>query len=196
MTTADTVLPFQFVPDLATLVTVKVTEVTLREMEVDTEQVPVVPVVHVFVPLAPADSCPVTVVPDTGVAVAAVTVVVALAVQDRLALIADPVMVAWVVVGGGGAAARRVERSRLGEPARMEEILAGSTTVLGRATAKQVVPFLRRTGATFVRVFAWGSAAPSVVTRVDGSLQWAGAAVVALRRSGARRSLSGRPSGS
>lgn len=108
LATVDTVLPFQVVPDLATLVTVKVSEVTLRESEVDTEQVPVVPVVHVLLPLAPADSCTVTVAPDTGVLVAAsVTLVVAVAVQDRLLLVADPAMVAWVVCGGG-AAVRRV----------------------------------------------------------------------------------------
>jgi len=106
----DTEVPFQVVPDLATLLTVKVTEVALAVSDVDTEHVPVAPVVHDFVPRAPPDSCTVTVAADTAAPVdVSVTVVVAEAVQDRLSLVADPVMDAWVVVtGGGGVAARRV----------------------------------------------------------------------------------------
>ena len=110
LTTVETLTPFHAVFDFATLVTVKVTEVALGDGDVDTEQLPVVPVVHVLVPLAPADNCTVTVAPDTASPVdASVTFVAALAVQDRLFFVADPVMVAWVVVtAGGGGAARRV----------------------------------------------------------------------------------------
>ncbi len=110
LTTVDTEVPFQVVPDLATLLTVKVTEVALAVSDVDTEHVPVAPVVHDFVPRAPPDSCTVTVAADTAAPVdVSVTVAVAEAVQDRLSLVADPVMDAWVVVtGGGGVAARRV----------------------------------------------------------------------------------------
>lgn len=109
-TTVDTRFPFQVVFDLATLVTVKVADVTLIDSDVDTEQVPVAPVVHVLVPLAPADNCTVTVAPETAVPVdASITLVVAPAVQDRLLLVADPVMVACVVVtAGGGDVASRV----------------------------------------------------------------------------------------
>lgn len=103
-------LPSQAVFDLATLVTVKVTEVTVSDSDVDTEHVPDVPVVHVLAPLAPADICTVTVAPDTGVPVdASVTFVAALAVHDRLAFVADPVMVARVMsTGEGGGTTRRV----------------------------------------------------------------------------------------
>ena len=44
---------------------------------------------------------------------------------------------------------------------------AGSTTVLSKAAAKPIVPLLRPTGATFERTFAWGSAAPTVVTVIE-----------------------------
>ncbi len=43
---------------------------------------------------------------------------------------------------------------------------AGSTTVLTRAAAKELVPLLRPTGASFERTFAWG-ATPSLVTVVE-----------------------------
>ena len=110
MTTVETLAPSQTVFVRATLVTVKVTEVTLLEGATDTEQLPVLPVVQVLVPLAPPDSWTVTVAPDSAVPVdASVTVVLALAVQDRFVVVALPVMEAWVVVTvGGGGAARRV----------------------------------------------------------------------------------------
>ena len=109
MTTVNTLLPSQVVFDFATLVTVKVTEVTVSDSDVDTGHVPAVPVVHVLAPLAPADICTVTVAPDTGVPDPSVTFVAALAVHDRLAFVADPMMVAWVApTGEGGGTTRRV----------------------------------------------------------------------------------------
>ena len=48
-----------------------------------------------------------------------------------------------------------------------QPVTAGSTTVLSKAAAKPIVPLLRPTGATFERTFAWGSAAPTVVTVIE-----------------------------
>ena len=39
--------------------------------------------------------------------------------------------------------------------------------MLGKAAARPILPLLRPTGATFERTFAWGSAAPTVVTVVE-----------------------------
>lgn len=55
-------------------------------------------------------------------------------------------------------------------PGQVEEgrpVTAGSTTVMNRAVARSVQPLLRSTGETFTRAFAWGSAAPSVVTVIE-----------------------------
>ena len=48
-----------------------------------------------------------------------------------------------------------------------QPVTAGSTTVLSKAAAKPIVPLLRPTGVTFERTFAWGSAAPTVVTVIE-----------------------------
>lgn len=46
-------------------------------------------------------------------------------------------------------------------------VTAGSTTVLSKAAARPIVPLLRPTAETFQRTFAWGSAAPTVVTVIE-----------------------------
>lgn len=45
-------------------------------------------------------------------------------------------------------------------------VTAGSTTVLSKTVARSVAPLLHPTGETFERTFAWGSAAPTLVTVV------------------------------
>ena len=67
--------------------------------------------------------------------------------------------------------ARCTTRVRAAFPGAVDDdgqpVTAGSTTVLSKAAAKPIVPLLRPTGATLERTFAWGSAAPTVVTVIE-----------------------------
>ena len=128
MTVTEAAVPFQVVPDLTTLVTVKVTDVAEPFSVTATLQVPALPVVHVFVPVAPPDSRTVTVAPETAAAVGdGADLGVPVAVQLRFPTVFEPVIVACVAVagGGGGGATSRVWSSRLGEP------VPGLVTTLG-----------------------------------------------------------------